>query len=162
MCHCARGQVTFAVCLHAICSRLLIAVANAVANCELQLQLAMLPGLATRGLGVNHVVPSHPLFPVTHCSPDRTEDSTLLVSLAVCSHYKCFTCHRLTALQLHSPQTAVALLPVVGADEWGGGRGPSLHAKRQFAVTHFCILCEFSWKTLAVHAKSFPWLLNLA
>lgn len=47
----------------------------------------------------------------------------------------------------------------MGADGGrGGGRGPSLHAKRQFAVTHFCILCEFSWKTL----KSFPWLLNLA
>lgn len=107
------GSISFAVCLHAICSRLLIAVANAVANCELQLQLAMLPGLATRGLGVNHVEPCpyptpSPLSPITHCSPDRAEDSTLLVSLAVCSHYKCFTCHRLTALQLHSPQTAVA------------------------------------------------------
>lgn len=61
------AQVSFAVCLHAICSRLLIAVANAVANCELQLQLAMLPGLATRGLGVNHVVPC-PYPPPSHHS----------------------------------------------------------------------------------------------
>lgn len=42
---------------------------------------------------------SCPPPPVSHFSP-RSSWRQHIVSLTVCSHYKCFTCHRLTALQL--------------------------------------------------------------